>query len=149
MEGVVLRMLSSSLNTGHLRLMRSIRLARALRSMRVLRLFRYVTALRTLVLSIMSTMGSLFWTLALLIILFYSFGLAAWHDVRGESYPRWLRSLWWTTAASLPWIVEWALFQLALSCWTNIGPVCPRAPWQSYSKKGLTSLYKFSLSECT
>ena len=74
-QSLALRMLSSSLNTGHLRLMRSIRLARALRSMRVLRLFRYVTALRTLVLSIMSTMGSLFWTLALLIILFYSFGL--------------------------------------------------------------------------
>ena len=42
-------------NTGQLRLVRSIRLARALRSMRVMRLFRYVGALRTLVLSIIST----------------------------------------------------------------------------------------------
>ena len=43
-------------NTGQLRLVRSIRLARALRSMRVMRLFRYVGALRTLVLSIISTL---------------------------------------------------------------------------------------------
>eukprot|EP00913_Durusdinium_trenchii_P005535 g5157.t1 len=42
--------ISSNLNTGQLRLVRSIRLARALRSMRVMRLFRYVSALRTLVL---------------------------------------------------------------------------------------------------
>ncbi|CAK9107350.1 unnamed protein product [Durusdinium trenchii] len=46
--------ISSNLNTGQLRLVRSIRLARALRSMRVMRLFRYVSALRTLVLSIIS-----------------------------------------------------------------------------------------------
>ncbi|CAK9086705.1 unnamed protein product [Durusdinium trenchii] len=67
--------ISSNLNTGQLRLVRSIRLARALRSMRVMRLFRYVSALRTLVLSIISTMGSLLWTLALLVLIFYSFGV--------------------------------------------------------------------------
>jgi len=60
---------------GNLRLFRSIRLARALRTFRVFRIFRHVTALRTLVLSIVSTMGSLFWTLMLLLILFYSFGV--------------------------------------------------------------------------
>lgn len=59
----------------NLRLFRSIRLARALRTFRVFRIFRHVTALRTLVLSIVSTMGSLFWTLMLLLILFYSFGV--------------------------------------------------------------------------
>jgi len=71
----VMQAVSSTLNTGQLRLVRSIRLARALRSMRVMRLFRYVGALRTLVLSIISTMGSLLWTLALLLLIFYSFGV--------------------------------------------------------------------------
>jgi len=51
------RLLSPSMSTGQLRLLRSIR------------------ALRTLALSILSTMVSLFWTLALLIIIFYSFGV--------------------------------------------------------------------------
>eukprot|EP00434_Breviolum_minutum_P021961 symbB.v1.2.019386.t1/scaffold1572.1/size111004/2 len=68
-------MLSPSMSTGQLRLLRSIRFARALRSIRIVRLFRYIGALRTLALSILSTMVSLFWTLALLIILFYSFGV--------------------------------------------------------------------------
>ena len=62
-------------NHANLRLFRSIRLARALRTFRVFRIFRHVSALRTLVLSIVSTMGSLFWTLMLLLILFYSFGV--------------------------------------------------------------------------
>ncbi|CAK9102459.1 unnamed protein product [Durusdinium trenchii] len=66
---------SSSLNTGHLRLVRSIRLARALRGVKVVRIFRYITALRTLALSIISTMGSLFWTLMLLIMVFYFFAV--------------------------------------------------------------------------
>ncbi|CAJ1332670.1 unnamed protein product [Effrenium voratum] len=72
---VVAQMLNPSVNAGQLRMMRTVRLARALRGMRVVRLFRYVSALRTLVLSIISTMGSLLWTLALLVILFYSFGV--------------------------------------------------------------------------
>ncbi|CAK9014468.1 unnamed protein product [Durusdinium trenchii] len=54
---------------------RSLRLARVLRGIRVMKLFRYVGALRTLALSIISTMGSLFWTLILLLLLFYSFGV--------------------------------------------------------------------------
>lgn len=66
---------SSNLNTGHLRLVRSIRLARALRGVRVVRIFRYITALRTLALSIISTMGSLFWTLTLLVMVFYFFAV--------------------------------------------------------------------------
>ena len=47
--------LSSSVNTGQLRLVRSIRLARALRGIRIVWLFEYVSALRTLALSIVST----------------------------------------------------------------------------------------------
>eukprot|EP00434_Breviolum_minutum_P020663 symbB.v1.2.018219.t1/scaffold1372.1/size122781/4 len=67
--------MSTDVNTGHLRLIRSIRLARALRSIRMVWLFQYVGALRTLALSIVSTLGSLFWTLMLLLIIFYSFGV--------------------------------------------------------------------------
>lgn len=69
----------SSSNSGssaaHLRIMRTMRLVRALRGIRVIRLLRYVSALRTLVFSIVSTMGSLMWTLVLLQLLFYSFGV--------------------------------------------------------------------------
>ena len=72
---IIASLLSSSLDTGHLRLMRSIRVARAIRGIRVVRIFRYITALRTLALSIISTMSSLFWTLALLILVFYLFSV--------------------------------------------------------------------------
>eukprot|EP00435_Cladocopium_sp_Y103_P004633 s5166_g1.t1 len=68
-------LMSASLDTGHLRFMRSIRIARAIRGIRVVRIFRYITALRTLALSIISTMSSLFWTLALLVLVFYLFAV--------------------------------------------------------------------------
>lgn len=58
-----------------MRYMRFMRLARALRGMRVVRLLRYVSALRTLIFSIIHTTGSLMWTLVLLVLLFYSFGV--------------------------------------------------------------------------
>lgn len=63
-------------NSGQVRILRTVRLIRALRGMRLVRLFRYVVALRTLLLSIIATTGSLFWTLLLLITLCYSFGMA-------------------------------------------------------------------------
>ncbi|CAK9076284.1 Sodium channel protein type 11 subunit alpha (NaN) (Sensory neuron sodium channel 2) (Sodium channel protein type XI subunit alpha) (Voltage-gated sodium channel subunit alpha Nav1.9) [Durusdinium trenchii] len=66
---------SQGVSPSHLRFMRPIRLARALRGVRVTRLFRYVGALRTLLLSIMSSIASLFWTIVLLLLLFYSFGV--------------------------------------------------------------------------
>eukprot|EP00438_Fugacium_kawagutii_P008555 Skav206242 [mRNA] locus=scaffold1425:93300:97567:- [translate_table: standard] len=66
---------SQGVSPSHLRFMRPIRLARALRGVRVMRLFRYVGALRTLLLSIMSSIASLFWTIILLVLLFYSFGV--------------------------------------------------------------------------
>eukprot|EP00435_Cladocopium_sp_Y103_P043986 s173_g12.t1 len=65
----------SGSSAAHLRIMRTMRLVRALRGIRVIRLLRYVSALRTLVFSIVSTMGSLMWTLVLLQLLFYSFGV--------------------------------------------------------------------------
>mmetsp|Transcript_43508 Transcript_43508/g.97591 ORF Transcript_43508/g.97591 Transcript_43508/m.97591 type:complete len:610 (-) Transcript_43508:29-1858(-) len=54
---------------------RTLRLARALRGVRFFRLVRHFSALRALILSIVSTMNSLLWTLVLLSILFYSFSV--------------------------------------------------------------------------
>eukprot|EP00913_Durusdinium_trenchii_P034790 g32544.t1 len=58
-------------NSSQLRLVRSIRLARALRGVRVELGF----AGRTLALCIVSTVGSLIWTLVLLVLLWYTFGV--------------------------------------------------------------------------
>ncbi|CAE7233511.1 unnamed protein product, partial [Symbiodinium necroappetens] len=52
-----------------------LRLVRALRGIRVVRLLRYIGALRTIVFSIISTLGSVFWTSLLLVVLFYLFGV--------------------------------------------------------------------------
>ena len=72
---VVLQLLSSTLDTGIASLVRAIRIARALRGIRLIRIFRYITALRTLALSIISTLGSLFWTMALFMLMFYFFAI--------------------------------------------------------------------------
>ena len=91
-------LMSASLDTGHLRFMRSIRIARAIRGIRVVRLFRYVTALRTLALSIISTMSSLFWTLALLVLVFYLFAVVITQLVldhcRHAACPELLHKFW-------------------------------------------------------
>eukprot|EP00439_Symbiodinium_sp_Y106_P038555 s578_g4.t1 len=55
--------------------MRFTRVARALRGVRVFRLLRFISALRAIIFSISSTMWSLVWTLVLLVILFYCFGV--------------------------------------------------------------------------
>lgn len=57
------------------RILRTLRLARMFRSFRITRLFRYFSALRSLILSIMATWGSLMWTLLLLLILWYVFSI--------------------------------------------------------------------------
>jgi len=62
-------------DSSYLRSIRIIRVARALRGVRVIRLIHYIGALRTLVFSIASTSGSLVWTLVLLILVFYVFGV--------------------------------------------------------------------------
>eukprot|EP00439_Symbiodinium_sp_Y106_P040079 s2778_g4.t3 len=67
---------SADANSGQVRMLRTVRLIRALRGMRLVRLFRYVVALRTLLLSIIATTGSLFWTFLLFLMLSYSFGMA-------------------------------------------------------------------------
>lgn len=66
---------SSSVDSAHLRVLRFLRVARALRSIRVMRLVHYIGALRTLVFSIVSTMGSLLWTMLLMVMIFYLFGV--------------------------------------------------------------------------
>ncbi|CAK9080856.1 unnamed protein product [Durusdinium trenchii] len=74
---------NQALSPSQLRFARSIRLARALRGIRVMRLLRYVSALRTLVTGqpisrngpSAGSMASLMWTLVLLLLLFYSFGV--------------------------------------------------------------------------
>jgi len=64
-----------AMNSSHLRIMRFTRVARALRGVRVFRLLRFISALRAIIFSISSTMWSLVWTLVLLVILFYCFGV--------------------------------------------------------------------------
>eukprot|EP00435_Cladocopium_sp_Y103_P005325 s1799_g1.t1 len=59
----------------HLRFLRVMKIARALRGVRVMRLLRYISSLRAILFSISSTIWSLFWTLMLLQILFYCFGV--------------------------------------------------------------------------
>ncbi|CAE7360835.1 Cacna1g [Symbiodinium natans] len=66
---------ATQMDPTQLRTMRFLRMARALRGVRVLRLLQYLSALRTIVFSIVSTMGSVFWTSLLLVILFYLFGV--------------------------------------------------------------------------
>lgn len=98
-------LMSASLDTGHLRFMRSIRIARAIRGIRVVRLFRYVTALRTLALSIISTMSSLFWTLALLVLVFYLFAVVINQLVldhcRHAACPELLHKFWGSVPESM------------------------------------------------
>ncbi|CAE7214995.1 Scn11a, partial [Symbiodinium microadriaticum] len=65
----------TQMDPSHLRIMRFLRLVRALRGIRVVRLLRYIGALRTIVFSIISTLGSVFWTSLLLVVLFYLFGV--------------------------------------------------------------------------
>eukprot|EP00913_Durusdinium_trenchii_P030754 g28804.t1 len=78
MPGARRRMASNQweqMDSSYLRSVRFIRVARALRGVRVIRLIHYIGALRTLVFSIMSTTGSLLWTLVLLVLVFYIFGV--------------------------------------------------------------------------
>lgn len=67
--------ITQEMNSSNLRVMRFVRLARTLRGVRVIRLLRYISSLRTIVFSIVSTLGSLFWTLVLLLMLFYCFSV--------------------------------------------------------------------------
>ncbi|CAE7391472.1 Scn11a, partial [Symbiodinium sp. CCMP2456] len=74
-EAMASAVFAAQMDPTQLRTMRFLRMARALRGVRVLRLLQYLSALRTIVFSIVSTMGSVFWTSLLLVILFYLFGV--------------------------------------------------------------------------
>jgi len=74
-EFVAATLQAMQMDSSHLRIMRFARIARALRGVRAVRFLRFVSALRTLVFSILSTLWSLVWTLVLLLLLFYSFGV--------------------------------------------------------------------------
>mmetsp|Transcript_50037 Transcript_50037/g.119525 ORF Transcript_50037/g.119525 Transcript_50037/m.119525 type:complete len:626 (-) Transcript_50037:162-2039(-) len=79
----------SQMDSSHLRVMRFARLARALRGVRVIKLLRYIGALRTIIFSIISTMSSLLWTLVLLAILWYCFGVVITQIVTDDCrYPK-------------------------------------------------------------
>lgn len=67
--------LRASVSTGQVRVFRVLRIFRYVRSIRVVRLFRYISALQVLTLSILGTMSSLAWTLVLLMLIIYSFGV--------------------------------------------------------------------------
>eukprot|EP00435_Cladocopium_sp_Y103_P019007 s587_g4.t1 len=66
---------SNTIVLDELRVWRALRFARAIRSIRIIRVFRYIADLRTLVVSITATMSSLFWTLVLLLLIFYAFAI--------------------------------------------------------------------------
>eukprot|EP00931_Biecheleriopsis_adriatica_P078364 TRINITY_DN51822_c0_g1_i1.p1 TRINITY_DN51822_c0_g1~~TRINITY_DN51822_c0_g1_i1.p1 ORF type:complete len:594 (-),score=98.31 TRINITY_DN51822_c0_g1_i1:287-2068(-) len=68
--------LENLVSASHLRMLRIFRLARAFRSIRIIRLLRFIATLRMLMHAIINTFRSLVWTLCLLIMIFYIFGLA-------------------------------------------------------------------------
>eukprot|EP00930_Biecheleria_cincta_P048546 TRINITY_DN3382_c0_g2_i1.p1 TRINITY_DN3382_c0_g2~~TRINITY_DN3382_c0_g2_i1.p1 ORF type:complete len:655 (-),score=91.15 TRINITY_DN3382_c0_g2_i1:442-2406(-) len=63
-------------SASHLRMLRVLRLARAFRGIRAMRLLRFIASLRTLMHSIVNTLRSLAWTVLLLVMIFYIFGVA-------------------------------------------------------------------------
>eukprot|EP00931_Biecheleriopsis_adriatica_P018612 TRINITY_DN12988_c0_g2_i1.p1 TRINITY_DN12988_c0_g2~~TRINITY_DN12988_c0_g2_i1.p1 ORF type:complete len:524 (+),score=93.09 TRINITY_DN12988_c0_g2_i1:98-1573(+) len=66
---------NESLKTTQMRAFRILRITRSLRGVRVMRLLRIVSSLRMLIFSIISTMRSLGWTIILLSLIVYSFGI--------------------------------------------------------------------------
>lgn len=66
--------LTGSSNSGF-RLLRVMKIARLVRAIRVVKVLRFIRALRVLVFSIIHTMRSLVWSLVLLFVIMYSFGI--------------------------------------------------------------------------
>jgi len=62
-------------NAANLRIVRIIRVARLMRLFRIGRIVRFIRALRTLVFSIICTLKSVFWSMMLLFIIIYVFGI--------------------------------------------------------------------------
>merc|ERR1719265_3087701 len=66
---------SSNVDMVHLRVIRVIRVTRLLRTLRMVRMVRFIRALRTLLHSIIATLRAAIWSLLLLLIIFYGFGV--------------------------------------------------------------------------
>jgi hypothetical protein len=62
----------------NLKALRVIRVTRIVKAVRLMRIFRFVMALRTLITSILHTLQSLFWALALLVLIVYVFAVSRW-----------------------------------------------------------------------
>jgi len=62
-------------NISNVRIVRLIRITRLIRTLRIPNMIRFVTALRTLVDSILITLRSLIWTMVLLLLIIYVFGI--------------------------------------------------------------------------
>ena len=60
----------------NLKALRVIRVTRIVKAVRLMRIFRFVMALRTLITSIVHTLQSLFWALALLVLIVYVFAVS-------------------------------------------------------------------------
>ncbi|CAE7616656.1 scn4ab [Symbiodinium natans] len=99
-----------NMDSSHLRIMRFVRLGRALRGVRVMRLLRFISALRSIVFAILSTLWSLVWTLVLLILLFYCFGVilaqlvsdhCRYHATSVEECPPILQRYWSSVPESM------------------------------------------------
>jgi len=58
-----------------MRMLRLVRVTRLIRALRIVRILRFVADLRSLILTIIRTLKSLVWSLSLLCILFYCFGI--------------------------------------------------------------------------
>eukprot|EP00930_Biecheleria_cincta_P001842 TRINITY_DN102933_c0_g1_i1.p1 TRINITY_DN102933_c0_g1~~TRINITY_DN102933_c0_g1_i1.p1 ORF type:complete len:634 (-),score=96.61 TRINITY_DN102933_c0_g1_i1:233-2134(-) len=74
-EGMFLMMESSGFESSQFRAFRIMRVARTVRGIRVVRVVRVASSLRTLLFSIVNTLKSLMWTLVLLCLIFYGFGV--------------------------------------------------------------------------
>jgi len=74
-ETINILMASSGDATMDMSVLRIARVMRLIRIVRVVRVLRLISELRTIVISIMGSMRSLFWTLALLLLLMYAFGV--------------------------------------------------------------------------
>eukprot|EP00931_Biecheleriopsis_adriatica_P073439 TRINITY_DN47721_c0_g1_i1.p1 TRINITY_DN47721_c0_g1~~TRINITY_DN47721_c0_g1_i1.p1 ORF type:complete len:601 (+),score=105.69 TRINITY_DN47721_c0_g1_i1:77-1879(+) len=68
--------LVDAVSVGHLRVFRVLRVARIFRSIRVVRILKFVASLRNLLLSISHTLKTLFWTMVLVGLNLYGFGVA-------------------------------------------------------------------------
>eukprot|EP00928_Gymnodinium_smaydae_P095440 TRINITY_DN8208_c0_g1_i1.p1 TRINITY_DN8208_c0_g1~~TRINITY_DN8208_c0_g1_i1.p1 ORF type:complete len:449 (+),score=49.63 TRINITY_DN8208_c0_g1_i1:132-1478(+) len=72
---------SNSLDVSSMRLIRVIRITRVIRVLKIGRIVRFVRALRELVNSIIGTLRSLCWSIVLLCVILYAFGIALTHAV--------------------------------------------------------------------